>query len=151
MDLSKVVKVAIIEVCYTERNGNLTKYGEWFGLNGVPWCGIFVSWCYNKAGIKLPKIGFTRGFAGCQTAYEYFKRHNMITNDPIPGDIVLYDWQGDGRYDHAGIFAEHTDNQAFMAIEGNTSTNNQSNGGSVMVRKRYYKNCIFAHIPNVTI
>ena len=146
MDLTNVINVARREVGYFEGRGNLTKYGEWFGLNGVAWCGIFVSWCYAKGGVKLPKIGFWHGFAGCQTAFEYFKAHNMLTKNPMAGDIVLYDWQGDGRYDHTGIYIKHNDNETFSAIEGNTSTANQSNGGCVMVRTRKYKNCIFAHI-----
>lgn len=146
MDLSNVVKVAKQEVGYSESKGNKTKYGEWFGLNGVAWCGIFVSWCYAKGGVKLPNIGFKRGFAGCQTAAEYFKANSMITISPIAGDIVLYDWQGDGRFDHTGIFLKQIDTNTFAAIEGNTSTANQSNGGCVMVRNRHCKNCIFVHI-----
>lgn len=146
MDLSNIIKVARQEVGYIESKGNKTKYGEWFGLNGVPWCGVFVSWCYAMGGVKLPNIGFKRGFAGCQTAAEYFKTHNMIVKIPAPGDIVLYDWQGDGRYDHAGIFIKHYVNDTFSAIEGNTSAANQSNGGCVMVRHRRYKNCIFVHV-----
>jgi hypothetical protein len=146
MDLTNVIKAARQEVGYIESKGNKTKFGEWFGLNGVPWCGIFVSWCYAMGGVKLPKIGFRRGFAGCQTAAEYFKAHNMIVNSPISGDIVLYDWKGDGRYDHTGIFLKRITNNTFAAIEGNTSTVNQSNGGAVMVRTRPYKNCIFVHV-----
>lgn len=146
MELSNVVKVARQEVGYIESKGNKTKYGEWFGLNGVSWCGIFVSWCYAMGGVKLPNIGFKRGFAGCQTAVEYFKAHNMLTKNPIAGDIVFYDWQGDGRFDHTGIYLKHNDNETFSAIEGNTSTKNQSNGGCVMVRNRHYKNCIFVHV-----
>lgn len=146
MELSNVIKVASKEVGYFESRCNKTKYGEWFGLNGVPWCGIFVSWCYAMGGFKLPHIGFKRGFAGCQTAVTYFKTHNLIVKNPVAGDIVFYDWNGDGRYDHTGIFLKHNENNTFAAIEGNTSTTNQSNGGSVMVRTRCYKNCIFVHI-----
>ena len=146
MDLSNVVKVAQREVGYSECKSNITKYGEWFGLNGVPWCGIFVSWCYAMGGVPLPNIGFKHGFAGCQTASYYFRENDMITKNPVAGDIVLYDWQGDRRYDHAGIFLKHNENNTFFAIEGNTSTKNQSNGGCVMVRNRNYKNCIFVHV-----
>ena len=146
MDLTNVIEVAGREVGYIESKGNKTKYGEWFGLDGVAWCGIFVSWCYAMAGIPLPNIGFKRGFAGCQTAVEYFKKHNMIVKTPKIGDIVFYDWQGDGHYDHTGIFLKHNKNNTLSAIEGNTSTKNQSNGGSVMERTRHYKNCIFVHI-----
>ena len=146
MDLTNVVKVARQEVGYSESKGNLTKYGEWFGLNGVPWCGIFVSWCYAMGGVPLPSIGFKRGFAGCQTAVDYFKAHNMIVKTPTVGDIVFFDWQGDGRYDHTGIYLKNNDNDTFTTIEGNTSVINQSNGGCVMFRNRHYKNCIFVHI-----
>lgn len=146
MNLSNVVKVARQEVGYFEGQGNVTKYGEWFGLNGVSWCGIFVSWCYAMGGVKLPSIGFKRGFAGCQTAAEYFKAHGFIVKTPKAGDIVFYDWQGDGRYDHTGIYLKHNDKETFSAIEGNTSTTNQSNGGCVMIRTRHYKNCIFIHV-----
>ena len=146
MDLTNVIKVAMQEVGYIESKGNKTKYGEWFGLNGVPWCGIFVSWCYAMGGLPLPKIGFKRGFAGCQTAAEYFSAKKMIVKNPVAGDIVLYDWQSDGRYNHTGIFLKHNENNTFAAIEGNTSTINQSNGGSVMVRTRQYRNCIFVHV-----
>ena len=146
MDLTNVIKVARQAVGYIESKGNKTKYGEWFGLNGVPWCGIFVSWCYAMGGVPLPKIGFKRGFAGCQTAAEYFSAKKMIVKNPVAGDIVLYDWQSDGRYDHTGIFLKRNENNTFAAIEGNTSTTNQSNGGSVMVRTRQYRNCIFVHM-----
>ena len=146
MDLTNVINVARREVGYIEEKGNLTKYGKWFGLNGVPWCGIFVSWCYAMGGVKLPNIGFRNGFAGCQTAVEYFRAHYLIVINPIAGDIVFYDWQGDGHFDHTGIFLKHNENNTFVAIEGNTSIKNQSNGGGVMVRTRHYKNCIFVHI-----
>ena len=146
MELTNVVKVARQEVGYTEEKGNLTKYGEWFGLNGLSWCGIFVSWCYAMGGVKLPNIGFKHGFAGCQTAVEYFSAKKMIVKNPIAGDIVFYDWQGDGRFDHTGIYLKRDDDNTFIAIEGNTSTKNQSNGGCVMFRKRQYKYCIFVHV-----
>lgn len=146
MELTNVVKVALQEVGYIESEGNKTKYGRWFGLNGVPWCGIFVSWCYAMAGVKLPNIGFKRGFAGCQTAVEYFSDKKMIAQNPVAGDIVFYDWNGDGRCDHTGIYLKREDDKTFSAIEGNTSIANQSNGGSVMVRNRKYRNCIFIHV-----
>ena len=33
---------------------NRTKYGQWYGWNGVPWCMIFVQWCFHQAGRPLP-------------------------------------------------------------------------------------------------
>lgn len=143
----KIIDIATKEVGYKETpsNTNNTKYGEWFGLNGVAWCGIFCSWVYDKAGCSLGNIGFKKGFAGCQIAVAYFKKSNEITNIPQPGDLVFFDWNGDGRYDHVGIYFKHLDQDSFRTIEGNTSFTNQSNGGEVMIRDRKYKNALFVH------
>ena len=126
-------------------NSNKTKYGAWFGLNGVAWCGIFVSWVYDKAGQNLGKIGFMKGFAGCQTAVAYFKKHGKITTTPIEGDIVFFGWNKDGRYDHTGLFVRWMDDNTFETIEGNTSLTNNSNGGEVMKRIRNKSVAIFVH------
>jgi cell wall-associated NlpC family hydrolase len=141
-----IVDVASKEIGYTEDppNSNKTKYGQWFGLDGVAWCGIFVSWCYSHAGFQLPNIGFSKGYAGCQAAVAYFNDHKKMTEKPISGDIVFFDWNGDKRYDHTGIFVKKIDDTYFETIEGNTSLNNQSNGGQVMRRKRKYSNVLFA-------
>jgi len=150
-----IVATALKEVGNKEvpAGSNKTTYGEWFGLNGLAWCGIFVSWVYWKAGKPLPKIGFTKGFAGCQTMHAFAKSEGMLTLDPKAGDVVLYDWNGDGRFDHTGVFTEWSDKAKgkFRSIEGNTSFANQSNGGEVMLRDRnvrrgHYKQAIFVNI-----
>lgn len=148
MSKQKIVEAAFAEIGKTESPAgtNKTKYGKWFGLDGVPWCAIFVSYCYDKAGFPIKGMGFTKGFAGCQTAYAYFKKNNLLVEDPEPGDIVLFDWTGDGRFDHTGIFVEEKDKYTFRTIEGNTSFTNDSNGGSVMCRSRKYRNVVFARI-----
>ena len=143
-----IIEIAKQEVGYTENpaNSNQTKYGKWFGFDGVAWCGMFVSWVYFYAGFPLGNIGFKKGFAGCQTAVAHFRKTGKITNDPIPGDIVFFDWNGDGRYDHTGIFVRRISSQWFETVEGNTSLTNQSNGGQVMLRKRIFNNnTIFVH------
>src|SRR5690606_7718800 len=111
------------EIGYKETppNSNKTKYGEWFGFDGVAWCGMFVSWVYHHAGFPLGNIGFLKGFAGCQTAVAYFKKNNETTETPVAGDIVFFDWNNDGRYDHTGIYVRHIDESTFESIEGNTS------------------------------
>lgn len=147
----EIIAIARREIGMSEspKNSNKTKYGKWFGYDGVAWCGIFVSWCYSKANYPLPKIGFSNGFAGCMTAVAFFKKNNMITDKPVKGDIVFFDWNGDGRYDHTGLFESWQSNLRFETIEGNTSLTNQSNGGQVMARTRdYVKNrVLFVHIP----
>lgn len=146
---NKVIEIAKKEIGVTEKpaNSNKTKYGKWFGMDGVHWCGMFVSWCYDQAGVNLGKIGFLKGFAGCQTAVAHYTKTKEVTNDPQPGDIVFFDWNGDKRYDHTGIFVSWVDStkKQFNTIEGNTSPANDSNGGNVMARVRNNKNVIFVH------
>jgi hypothetical protein len=147
--MNEIIRIAEKEIGQGEKplNSNKTKYGKWFGYDGVAWCGMFVSWCYAMAGFPLPKIGFSKGFAGCQTAVAYFKKNGLITNTPVEGDIVFYDWNADGRYDHTGIFVKWIDNNTFEAIEGNTAVGNDSNGGNVMQRVRNKKAAIFVNVP----
>lgn len=143
--MNKIVEIAYKELGTTEspKNSNKTKYGKWFGWDGVAWCGIFVSYCYHKAGNPLTGVGFSKGFAGCQTAVAYYKKNNKIVSIPKEGDIVFFDWNNDGRYDHTGIFISHLSGNEFQSIEGNTSLTNQSNGGNVMLRTRNYNTAIF--------
>src|SRR6478736_582533 len=140
--MNEIIRIAEKEIGQTEKpaNSNKTKYGKWFGFDGVAWCGIFVSWCYAQAGFPLPKIGFTKGYAGCQTAVAFFKKSNQVTSKPVEGDIVFFDWNADGRYDHTGLFVKWVNDKEFETIEGNTAVGNDSNGGNVMRRVRKNKN-----------
>ena len=144
--MSKVVEIAKKEIGQGEvpLNSNKTKYGKWFGFDGVAWCGMFVSWCYDKAGAPLGNIGFTKGFAGCQTAVAHYRKTNRVTTNPVAGNIVFFDWNKDGRHDHTGIFVRWIElNKTFEAIEGNTAVGNDSNGGNVMLRTRKNINVLF--------
>lgn len=141
-----IVAIAAAEIGYSETppNSNKTKFGKWFGLDGLAWCGMFVSWVYDRAGAPLGRIGYLRGFAGCQTAVAHFRKNGQLVTDPLPGDIVFFDFNGDGRHDHTGIYVKKLSATTFECIEGNTSLTNQSNGGTVMRRKRKLQNVLFA-------
>ena len=149
MNGQKITQIAIAEIGQTESppNSNKTKYGVWFGWDGVAWCGQFVSFCYAMAGYPLIGLGYTKGFAGCQTAYNHFLSTKEITTHPQEGDIILFDWNGDHRYDHTGIFVKWIDETKgiFESIEGNTSLTNDSNGGKVMARNRNKSVAVFCH------
>lgn len=147
MNGQKIVQIAEKEIGFIEDEGNKTKYGKWFGWDGVPWCGIFVSWVYDQAKLNLGNIGFLRGFAGCQTAVVHFTKTQEITKTPQMGDIVFLDWNKDRRYDHVGIFVRWiVQGKIFETIEGNTSPRNRSNGGMVMRCTRTLRNNpVFVH------
>jgi CHAP domain len=120
-------------------NSNRQKYGQWYGINGVPWCAIFVTWCFETAGnspsfVKGSRYSFVPHIVGDARAGRYGLK---TTNDPIPGDLVCFDWGWDTVYDHVGIFEKWLMGAGdFQAIEGNTSYANNSNGGQVLRRSR---------------
>ncbi|MCW5910126.1 MAG: peptidoglycan-binding protein [Cyclobacteriaceae bacterium] len=140
--MSRLTVLTIAEAengtCETPTHSNKTKYGAWYGLNGVPWCAIFVSWVFDRAGYPLNHIDTSRGFQYCHSAYNYWKANNCLTEAPQPADIVIFDWNGDGTCDHTGIFVKWVDaGKTFMCWEGNTALGNDDNGGRVMLRTRH--------------
>lgn len=131
----RILAIAAKEIGYAEKPVNLTKYSEWFGLNGVAWCGIFCSWVYAQAGMIITKGGYLRGFAGCGTIVATKK--DKITTNPQPADLAIFDWNDDKAPDHVALFVRWIEaGKTFETIEGNTSVKNQSNGGQVMRRTR---------------
>jgi hypothetical protein len=137
-------------------NSNKVKYNTWMYGREVqgaayPWCGAFVSFCFSQAGFPLGKIDMMKGFIGCQYAVSNVLKWGHIVTVPKEEDVVMYDWNGDGHFDHTGIFIKDLGKGLFQAVEGNTSFGNNSNGGKVMLRSdRKYKNAIFIR-PNVLL
>lgn len=125
---------------------NRTPYGEWYGWNGVPWCAIWVSYCFYHAGMPLPPIQSKKGFAYCPYGVSYYRDRDRFNKTPEAGAIVFFDWRGDGIADHVGI-VEKVEPGKVISIEGNTSYSDNSNGGQVMRRSRSLSRGIlgFAH------
>ncbi|HEY5367485.1 MAG TPA: CHAP domain-containing protein [Hanamia sp.] len=69
----------------------------------------FVSWVYDQSGNPLGFIETAKGYQSCQGGYNFWKTGNQLTNEPQQGDIVLFDWDGNGQCDHTGIFDSWTD------------------------------------------
>lgn len=112
----------------------------WYGAIG-PWCAMFVTHCYVKAGSTVFQRGNRYAYVPYIVADARAGRNNLtVTLNPQPGDIIAYDWPGEspGIADHTGLFEKWIDRNAgtFSAIEGNTSDANNSNGGEVMRRER---------------
>jgi cell wall-associated NlpC family hydrolase len=122
---------------------NRTSFGKWFGVDAVPWCNIFVSYCYFHGAGKVIARGF-RG-AGCYangctyvpTTEAWLRATGQWIGRvaPQPGDIAIFNWDG-GVPDHIGLVEEDLGNGMFRSIEGNTAVGNDSNGGEVMRRER---------------
>ena len=122
---------------------NRTKYGAWYGLDGQPWCMMFVQWCCHRAGVKLPAR--TASCGGLMRVAKQFG--GWVTKDLQPGDVVIYDFPGGADTDHCGI-VEQVTASGIVAIEGNTSeAGSQSNGGMVCRKKRPWKYIVGAVRP----
>ena len=152
---NKIIEVAKAEIGTTESpaKSNKTKYGKWFGWDGVAWCAIFVSWVFAQAGKPLGNIGFSKGFAGCGTGLDFFKKKKAVTINPQSGDIVFFNFNGHKNPEQVGIFDSLIDKDSFYSIEGNTSSGeqgSQSNGDGVYRRKRYFKHVVaFINIDKI--
>lgn len=97
-------------------------YWCWYGFSSrVPWCACFVSWCANECGYI--NSGVIPKFAACASqGVPWFKeRGEWQDNGYIPscGDIIFFDWEGDGEADHVGI-VEKVENGRIYTIEGNS-------------------------------
>lgn len=133
---------------YVESGNNHTIFGEWYGMDYQPWCAMFVTHCYVIGAGGSPS--FVRGSRYSYVPYVVNDakagRYGLkTTRDPIPGDLVCFDWQSDGLPDHIGIF-ENGSASSFEAIEGNTSPADNSNGGQVMRRQRSGSGVTFVRV-----
>lgn len=130
-----------------------TVFGRWyaelvgdsyFGESGIPYCAMFVSYCLNWAGIEA--AGLPGAYVPWILSANSDAGRLVANEDARPGDLVMFDWQGDGVADHIGIVEEnHADEGWMQTIEGNTSSGSggsQSNGGGVYRRARNYSSII---------
>lgn len=130
-----------------------TVFGRWyaklvddpyFGESGIPYCAMFVSYCLNWAGFEA--AGLPGAYVPWILSANSDAGRLVANEDAQPGDLVMFDWQGDGVADHIGIVEEnHPDEGWMQTIEGNTSPGiggSQSNGGGVYRRSRNYSSII---------
>ena len=140
---AKLIEIANEEIGYIEGpKDNETKYGKFTKADFQPWCGSFVMWCGNKAGVKIPNTVYTPG--GAAAFKKAGRWYDAQICDPEPGDIAYFDFPGDGveRISHVGIVIKDNEDGTVWCIEGNTSGDpkkSQRNGGEVVKKLRAYK------------
>jgi len=99
------------------------------GTTSAQWCAFFATWVLNQAGYQIPRQGHSK------TLLDWFRDNRVMifrdnisaTNSPQPGDIVV--WDRDGQIDpeldltgagHTGIVVS-VSYPNFNTIEGNIS------------------------------
>lgn len=88
-----------------------------------PWCAYFVSWLAQQSGAPVGGGGNGTGYVPTLEAWgkqenRWFERGAQT---PQPGDIVVFDWAGDGVGDHTGIVERVDSDGTVHTIEGNSS------------------------------
>lgn len=124
-----------------------SKYGRWAAQQlgqswlagpstSVWWCMLFASWCVYTSGGTIPGgISFNTDhtLSAARSAGRVVSRANAQ-----PGDLVIYNWDGNSTTDHVGIL-EKVIAAGIQTIEGNTSGSDwgsQSAGNGVHRRTR---------------
>ena len=128
-----VLQIANSQIGVTEAppGSNRQKYGEAYGLNGQPWCLMFVWWVFREAGFNLRKECSCTRFTNA-----YKAAGQWVTSGYKPGDIAMFDFSGKhAKTEHTGIVYDVQPDR-LITIEGNTGRGNNANGGKVMMRAR---------------
>lgn len=140
-----ISEIASQELGTIESGDNKTKYGKWYGMDGQPWCAMFVSWVYAQAGLsKRIAASTSKGFASCTIGLAWFAKKGKLVpvGQAQEGDIVFFQFDDDSQPDHVGLVVKNLKKRKILVcVEGNTSPGNkgsQSNGGGVYERKRSY-------------
>lgn len=91
-----------------------TRYGAWCGEPYGDWNVMFLTFCLHYAGVE--GVPSDRDCGGWVTSWaDAFEPAQSHT--PAVGDLVLFDRDGDGTADRAGLVAQITDS-GFAAMEG---------------------------------
>ena len=105
---------------------------------GAPWCGAFVYYCHQEAGIELP--GDPKKYAWSPNWFPKNKKiydHRQSTKEPDikPGDVFGIWFNSKGRIAHVGILVSKY-GRFYHTIEGNTNDGGSRDGDGVFGRKR---------------
>lgn len=129
-------------------NSNNVRYNTWYygrevSGSAYPWCAVFAAWVFDQAKVKLPIRTASCGalMRAAQSAGQW------VTGDYRPGDVVIYDFPGGAKTDHCGI-VESVDGTYISAIEGNTSSTSDADGGAVERRARKFSQIVGAVRPS---
>ena len=134
---------------------NRTPFGEWLGVDGVPWCNTFVSYAFAVgAGYVIcadfPGAGVTtRGCTYVPTTEAWLRASGMWRGriSPLAGDIVILNVHGEAS-DHIGIVEEPQGGEIFQTVEGNSSLTGAESTGAVRRRTRSLEQTVgFGRVP----
>ncbi|MDQ2781790.1 MAG: CHAP domain-containing protein [Actinomycetota bacterium] len=128
---------------------NCNEISEWAGLGCVAWCMEAQSFALVHGGMGdndhgLANVGaspdYSWGWAYVPSVVNAFRAAGRFDRNPRVGDLVCFDWEGDGISDHVGMVEDVPGDGTVVTLEGNT--------GDDLLRKRRTFGVIlgFAHL-----
>lgn len=135
------------DIHYKEGKNNDSIFGQWYGMNHVPWCAMFVSYCFAQAHASfLVAATSPKGFASCSAGVSWFRSKKQLVNVKYakPGDVVFFNFAGGSNPTHVGIVIDNDKKAKVLhTVEGNTVNPNgkgdQVNGDGVYYKTRPYR------------
>lgn len=150
----EVVRFARTFIGYREDppGTNRTRFGEAYGMDGVPWCAMFTWFLLEKNGVPIIRSAYT------PTIAEWFKAQKRgFTNEReiLPGDLLFFDFPDSvARIQHIEIATGRFGALragVVTTIGGNTSSGlagSQDNGGGVFARERGAEEIVYIGRPD---
>lgn len=161
MSSKRVIEVSRGELGYTESppGSNETKYGKAYAWDGIPWCAVFLWWCFREAGESAAFYGGAKT-ASCGTLLRWYREQGQVVPaaEVQPGDIVILNFSGTKDTEHCGLVVDvatysTSKLSSLVTVEGNTSPGfegSQDNGGCVAMKRRYPSQIVAVCRPQYT-
>lgn len=139
--IDTILKLARGEIGTVEfpPNSNKVKYNTAYYREVVSgpryaWCAAFIWWLFHEAG--CPELYYDGDkCAWVPELVAWAKRKGLLVKEPKAGDLICFDFNGNGQADHIGL-CTGANNKLVHTIDGNTGVGNEANGGAVMARSR---------------
>lgn len=123
-----VLNVARSQIGFHAGAQDENPYGNWYGIKNAPYCAMGISWCFAQVGLSYLIAAQTpKGFSYNPAALPWFQRQGLVVNkyQGQPGDLVFFDWNGDGVVDHVELL-EAASADGITTIGFNTGNPNDS-------------------------
>jgi hypothetical protein len=140
--MKKAIAIAENEFVTLDLKGikRANKYTKWYsGKDGVAfgWCGAFVGWCFEEAGVPMSRVGkaekvaddltYAIGEAAVGKILKGYQKMERTTNIPRPGYMVIYSVTNKSYNNiHTGLVADVEDlgdgRYLLTTVEGNVSS-----------------------------
>ncbi len=85
------------------------------GNGGQPeyWCADFAMWVWSQAGADVNGLDAAAG-----SFYVYGQDRGTLHNTPSLGDVVVFDWHGDGTADHVAVVTQINADGTIETVSG---------------------------------